>query len=255
MNLSNATDLIVNNKGVNEVRLNNNLVWTRLVTQDLLVHLDAGNSDSYGGSGTTWTDLQGNYNATLVNGPTYNSNSGSSFVLDGTNDYIRTTNFTSVLSSEIHTTELWIYPTNNGVLASYTSATTPSQNYHHSALELVSGKLEFGLWGGAILLVSSGPTETVSFNQWHQIVLTYDGTYCRGYIDGSLADTVTVTWDSPNVDRSLPFYMLIGSADNTSHGDGTYFNGKIGITRIYDRALSANEILQNFNANRSRYGI
>ena len=59
-----------------------------IVTDGLVFYVDAGNGDSYPGSGTAWSDLVGSNNGTLVNGPTYNSTNGGSFVFDGSNDYV-----------------------------------------------------------------------------------------------------------------------------------------------------------------------
>jgi hypothetical protein len=204
----------------------------------------------YSGSGTSLPDSSGNSRtATIVGSPTH---TGNYFTFDGTNDYFITPNIETPLSGENHTTECWVYPTNNGIIVTYVGQTNPFTNYHHSAIEIVSGNLEFGLWNGSGI-TSTGATSAISNNAWHQVVLTYDGTTCRGYLDGSLAGAVAVSWSSPHIDYATDFHMAFGAADITNQGDGTYYNGRMGLQRIYNRALSAEEIVNNFNATRLYY--
>jgi hypothetical protein len=158
------------------------------------------------------------------------------------------------MSGENHSTECWIYPTGNGVVVTYAGQANPLTAYHHSAIEIVSGNLEFGLWNSSGI-TSTGATSAISNNAWHQVVLTYDGTTCRGYLDGSLAGSVTVSWDSPHINSGSDMYMAFGVSDVTNQGDGTYFNGRFGAIRIYTGALTADEILQNYNATKGRFGL
>jgi hypothetical protein len=207
----------------------------------------------YSGSGTSLPDSSGNSRtATIVGSP---SHTGNYFTFDGTNDYFITPAIATALSGDTHSTECWIYPTNNGIIVTYVGQTNPFTNYHHSAIEIVSGNLEFGLWNGSGI-TSTGATSAISNNAWHQVVLTYDGTTCRGYLDGSLAGSVAVSWDSPHDGlgaEGTDFHMAFGAADITNQGDGTYYNGRMGLQRIYNRALSAEEIVNNFNATRLYY--
>jgi len=203
-------------------------------------------------SGTSLTDSSGNSRtATIVGSPTHTSNY---FTFDGTNDYFITPNIETPLSGENHTTECWVYPTNNGIVVTYVGQSNPFTAYHHSAIEIVSGNLEFGLWNGSGI-TSTGATSAISNNAWHQVVLTYDGTTCRGYLDGSLAGAVVVSWSSPHIDYATDFHMAFGASDITNQGDGTYFNGRFSTTRIYDRALSLDEIQENYQATKSAFGL
>jgi len=203
-------------------------------------------------SGTSLTDSSGNSRtATIVGSPSHTSNY---FTFDGTNDYFITPNIETPLSGENHTTECWVYPTNNGIVVTYVGQSNPFTAYHHSAIEIVSGNLEFGLWGGSGI-ISTGATSAISNNAWHQVVLTYDGTTCRGYLDGSLAGSVTVSWDSPHINSGSDMYMAFGVSDITNQGDGTYFNGRFSTTRIYNRALSLDEIQENYQATKSAFGL
>lgn len=213
-----------------------------IISENLLLHYNTFNTSSYNKTGNTIFDLTANgLDGTVSGSPSWNVNYFT-FV----NDYITTPNLAASLA-EIHSTEMWVYPTNNGVLLQANAQPTPNDSYHHSSVEIVAGKLEFGLWNGASI-TSTGPTSNISFNQWHQVVLTYDGTTVRGYLDGQFAGSVNVTWDSPEDDVPGSFYYNFGYRDFTSQGDGTDFDGRFGILRIYDVALTAGQVLRNFNA-------
>lgn len=243
----NATDIKFNGVSATKAFLNNNQIWpttSAVVTQNLLLHYNTFNTASYNGSGVTIIDISGNSrNGTITGSPTWTGNYFT-FV----DDYITTPNLSSLITSanETHSVELWVYPTNNGVLVQYNNSTSPNTSYHHSAIEIVGGNLEVGFWNGGIV-TSSGNIGAVSFNQWHQIVLTYNGSVCKGYIDGVYKGSVNVAWDSP-MNSSMAFYMNFGFADSTSQGDGTNFDGRFGIMRVYNSALTDAQILSNYNS-------
>ena len=243
----NATDIKFNGVSATKAFLNNNQIWpttSAVVTQNLLLHYNTFNTASYNGSGVTIIDISGNSrNGTITGSPTWTGNYFT-FV----DDYITTPNLSSLITSanETHSVELWVYPTNNGVLVQYNNSTSPNTSYHHSAIEIVGGNLEVGLWNGSAV-GSTGNIGAVSFNQWHQIVLTYNGSVCKGYIDGVYKGSVNVAWDSP-MNSSMAFYMNFGFADSTSQGDGTNFDGRFGIMRVYNSALTDAQILSNYNS-------
>jgi hypothetical protein len=242
-----ATSIRFNGNSATKAFLNNNQIWptTSTLAQNLLLEYNTFNTASYNGSGVTITDISGNSrNGTITGSPTWTGNYFT-FV----DDYITTPNLSSVITSanEVHSVELWVYPTDSGVLVQYNNSTSPNSGYHHSAIELVGGNLEVGLWGGSSPVVSTGNIGAVSFNQWHQIVLTYNGSVCKGYIDGVFKGSVNVSWDSP-MNSSMAFYMNFGFADFTSQGDGTNFDGRFGIMRVYNKALTDAEVLSNYNS-------
>ena len=222
------------------------------VENDLLLYYDAGIFASYSGSGSTINDLsKNNRHGTIVGSPAWTSN-----YFTFSNDYIITPDLDQVVTvgDEAHSVEAWVYPTNNGVIASYQGSGALNSGYHFSAIELVSGQVEFGLWNGTTI-TSTGPTGALTFNQWHQIVLTYNGhgSPVKGYIDGVYKGSVNVSWDSP-MNQSFPFYMNFGYQDLiTNQGDGTNFDGRFGIMRVYNKALTDAEVLQNYNATKTRY--
>ena len=239
---------IVFTKGINLIPI----IPTYTFTSDgLVLHYNTFNTSSYNGSGVTITDLSGNSrNGTITGSPTWTGNYFT-FV----DDYITTPNLGSVITSanENHSVELWVYPTDNGVLVQYNNTINPNASYHHSAIEIVGGNLEVGLWNGGTLS-STGNIGAVSFNQWHQIVLTHNGSVCKGYIDGVYNGSVNVSWASP-MDSSMAFYMNFGYRTVTNHGDGTDFNGRFGTMRVYNKLLTDAEVLNNYNSDKSKYGL
>ena len=244
----NATSIRLNGNSATKAFLNNNQIWpitSAVVTENLLLHYNTFNTSSYNGSGVTITDISGNSrNGTITGSPTW---TGNYFTFS--DDYITTPNLSSAIpiSNEVHSVELWVYPTDNGVLVQYNGTITPNESYHFSAIEIVGGNLEVGLWTGGGGLASTGNIGAVSFNQWHQIVLTYNGSVCRGYLDGVFKGSVNLTFQSP-MDDSLLFYMNFGYRTITSQGDGTDFNGRFGIMRVYNKALTDAEVLSNYNS-------
>ena len=230
---------------------------SNIVTADLVMHLDAGDVNSYSGSGTAVNDMtDNNLDAVLVGGVGFTD---YYWTLDGTDDYIRSANLYSTIGNpDTFSVGLWAYPTNTGVVLGITSSTTPSTGYFFSAIEFTNsgGKPlpEFGLWNGTSIVSDQG--SALEYNTWYHMVQTYNaGTNTmKGYINGAEVASATVIFNSPHDDSNTNHYLLFGaSATPTNQGDGTYYNGRMSEIRVYDRALSAADVLDNFNATRSRY--
>jgi hypothetical protein len=212
-----------------------------VIQKGLVLHYNTFNTESYNKTGTTIYDLtSNNLNGTITGAPAWNVN-----YFTFANDYITTANLAPSLT-EVHTCEVWIYPTGNGVVMQANAQPTPNASYHHSTIEIVSGNLEFGLWDGSGI-TSTGATSAISLNQWSQVVLTYNGSTVKGYLNGELVGSVNVVWDSPE-DSTGSFYYNFGYQDFTSQGDGTNFDGRFGIMRVYDVELSAPQVRKNYLA-------
>ena len=221
----------------------------RIVTDGLVLALDAGNTKSYPGSGTTWTDLSGNgNNGTLTNGPTYDSSNGGSIVFDGSDDY---SNFSSrILTNAVTAIScfMWIYPKSDGVVLAILGQSTINTGYHHSAIEIgSSGELRMSMWHGSL---TNRVNSTLSLNTWNNVGFTYAGTTLTGYLNGSNVGTTTFTWAKPS-----DIYFGIMSTEITNMGTSAYGDGNVSNVQVYNRALTAAEVTQNFNALRGRYGI
>jgi hypothetical protein len=216
------------------------------ITDNLLLYYDAGVLTSYSGNGTSIYDLSGNNRTGTIGG----SPDWSAGYFTFLNDYIITPDLDQIITvgDEAHSVEVWVYPTNNGVITSYLGTAVVDDNYHFSPIELVSGQVEFGLWNGTGI-TSTGPTGALTLNEWHQLVLTYGGhgTPVKGYIDGVLVgQTANMNFNSPMDDTTPQFRIAFGALDGTNQGDGSYFDGRVGVMRVYKKQLSADEVLRNY---------
>lgn len=207
------------------------------------MYLDAANIKSYPGSGTTWTDLSGNgNNGTLTNGPTYSSANNGSIVFDGTNDYVQTA----------YTTQL-----NNFSICSWFKSTAVSAGYFRIADKKYDTGFFFGsnnsltLWGGGVKTSGTFNSITLSNNAWHFLAMVRTGTSLTVYGDG-ITNTNTTVCGSGSIDSTA---LSIGGSINDGGAQRDWFTGSIAQVSIYNRALSAAEVSQNFNALRGRFGI
>ena len=213
------------------------------VSTGLQMYLDAGNSSSYPGSGTTWTSLSGSFTGTLGTGVTYSSSNGGVMNFSGA-----TTAFVSLSASSLASL------TNNFSVEAWYQ----SNNNHPEIIANGSGGNGFVLgyfstnptnwkttkYGVVDIYIGAIPQNTA----WHQVVLTYSSTtgtrvYVDGNLSGSSANTTNLYVGSST--------FSIGKGESTSY----MHNGSIGIVRFYNTVLSATDVSQNFSANRSRYGI
>jgi len=217
----------------------------------LILRYEIRDNDSYSGT-TTVTDLVANSNATLINGPTYSLNGYLNF--DGVNDHLFTdTSLNSKLSpvntSTIISCFVWIYPMDNGVILTEQGSTTIDFSWFDSQIEIVSGVIKFRVWPSLTGITSTIP---ISFNRWYYVGFTYDGTTLRGYINSQLAGTLNVARQTPfSAGRGL-FYTLAATT-STNLGDGTYARMKLGAFHVYNTALTGQQILNNYNSQKSNY--
>ena len=212
-----------------------------IVSTNIVLDLDASNTNSYSGSGTTWTDISGNSNdATLVNGPTFNSTHGGSIVFDGTNDSVTISGMSSFAPSAV-TFEVWFL---NTPASGYKGLIDKGRdNYEGYSLAASSSKVQWKARVGSSNEVALD-TEEYQDSVWTHAVGTYDGTDLKLYVDGVLKTTT----NSSGTLGSNSLGITIGSTN-----DNLYFDGRISQARIYSSALSASEVLQNFNATKTNY--
>ena len=222
----------------------------RTVTDGLVLCLDAGNRKSYPGSGTTWTDLSGRGNTgTLTNGPTYSSSNGGNIVFDGTDDYIsipHTTNFN--LAANNFTIEGWLYSYVESQTSVFVNKRTTVNNVRWIAIALQTNQIKF--WASSNNstwdISNAVPFGNISINTPYYFSVVRNGTSFTGYLN--TIPTSIATSSATIADNTS---NLILGADIDMHR----LNGSISNFRIYNRALSAAEIQQNFNALRSRFSI
>lgn len=218
----------------------------KIVTNGLVLALDAGNRFSYVSGSTTWTDITNNGNdGTLVNGPTFNTGSGGSIVFDGVDDYIDTTfkASTSIGNGNPFTISA-IFKTSN--LAQQMLIGCPDTPRFYIEVFNRSGVL-VNHWGIGNNNNSSTSTAVINLNQVYNYVATYDGNVAKGYLNGVLTDTDTIGSQSYNTN-----FLQVGKYTT---GLPLYLSGSIYTTQIYNRALTAQEVLQNYNATKTRFGL
>ena len=213
----------------------------KIVTDGLVLSLDAGNTKSYPGTGTTWFDKSGfSNNGTLTNGPTFNTGSLGSIVFDGTNDYVNCATNITLGSSFTINAFIYINLRSSGDIAGSWN------NPYRFLWRLDNSGYQVLAWnnGGPSNTVTG--TTIVSTGTWNYISVTYDGTNVKFYNNTVLTDTIAKSFSISNFTA-----MQVGA--NTY--DNVYFNGRIASTQVHNRALTQAEITQNFNALRGRFGI
>jgi hypothetical protein len=211
-----------------------------IVTSGLVLNLDAGNSLSYPGTGTTWTDLSGSNNGTITN-VTYTASPGY-FSFNGTSSRI---DFSSgITSGDYLTYETWVNPTSLSGYSVIANSNSWSTGYVH--FQFHSSSPSFDLYGGGDRV----STATYSLNTWYHLVAVYSNVShtLTFYTNGVLTNTIS---SIPSVTiANTPF--TIGAWN--SGGFSRFYNGKISTFRAYNIALDATQVLQNYNALKSRFG-
>jgi hypothetical protein len=218
----------------------------RIISDGLVLCLDAGNSKSYPGSGTTWNDLSGNNNnGTLVNGVGYAATDGGALSFDGSNDYI---SFNSLTTSSLGLTS-----SNGGTLSCWIKLTLLSRWTGVFVFWSTAGVCDFGwdintsnqlrIWKGSAATTSS----LLSYsNLWTNYVLVSNSSGTIFYINGNQFTTTSTSGNVPfNSGRNL---MFGNHWDNPIQGNSAQVS-------IYNKALTAQEIQQNYNALKGRFNL
>ena len=231
----------------------------KVVTDGLVLCLDATDKTSYSGSIhggvlSTWTDLGGSNNGTLNNGPTFDTGSGGSLVFDGSNDLIRPTANTLFNIREQITVTAWVKAAGSGHRRIVNKEESNATNDRPWSFNWTAGaKLQVG-FNDYDLNVESDTA--LSNNTWYHVGFTYDKDgggsdelkfYVNAVVDGT-ADYSTIldsTTKAPGIGAG---YIYNASPDSP-------FEGNIANVYIYSKELSSKEVLQNFNAQRGRFGV
>jgi hypothetical protein len=208
-----------------------------IVTSGLVMHLDAGNSSSYPGTGTTWTDLSGNgNNGTLTNGPTYSAADGGQIVFDGADDSVICGNAAS-LQVSTYTLEIWFKATNTN--SGYRGLLAKELAYGLFLFNNTLGAYDFS----STVFLSTGIN--AGDNTWRQAIVTMTSGGSRTiFVNASSV----ISGTGSVLGQGNP--VTVGSANNIQ-----FMSGSVAIARVYNRDLSAAEISQNFDANRGRFGL
>lgn len=230
----------------------------KIVTNGLVLFLDAAASRSYPGSGTTWIDVSPfKNNGTLSNGPIYSTTNFGSFSFDGIDDVVNFSNTSSLqfLNVSPYTLEAWVRPNTNPGTGNFTGIFDRESN-------TVNGRDGYNLF----FLGSTGTDtfftterftsdtntntsitvpQSESVNSWNHIVVTYDSSTLKIYRNGKFGNQ---TGSNGNITNTAKFLTIARRSSN-------YFNGSVACARVYNIALTADEVQQNFGALRGRFGL
>lgn len=214
-----------------------------IVTLDLTLYLDANDSNSYNGSGSTWNDLAGTAdNLTLVNSPTFTSGSPAYFTFNGINQYA-TNNTNNLVASTAYTKSVWFY------LNGYQDNNIFSGDGHFIYMgpqASIDKKIYCGHSDWPIFTAYPS-TGTINLNTWYHVALTFSTTNGMSlYINGVLDSTYTARKTA----RSGTGSVTIGA-----YTTGNLLNGRVSKVWCYNRELSSSEVAQNFNAHKGLYGL
>lgn len=226
-----------------------------IVTDGLVLNLDAGFTPSYPRSGTTWSDMGGSNNGTLTNGPTFNSDNGGNIVFDGTNDFV---------SSQVKNTP------NGQTMCSWikTTSVKSDKSYLGDASNTIVGDTRNSVWNG--FGVTNGKlnynnaskndnwrqynsNQSVNDGNWKYLSVTFNKStdIVSLYINGSLDSTYNNESSGGQYD---PWTFMGFNVIGRGYG-GDYFDGTISVVMVYDASLTSSEVLQNYNAQKERFGL
>ena len=223
----------------------------KIVSSGLVLCLDAANKVSYPGSGTVWRDLSGNNNTgTLTNGPTFNAGNQGSIVFDGTDDYINcgSPSILNSFSSGV-TCCVWIKSSSTNIYCGIVQKWYQSGFQGGYQMYISTGNvLSFAIGDNLSNYSATSGTTNVINGIWHYCVGTYDLSTIKVYVDTSLNGSVA---SSRSIVDSNNSTLYVGQDD---YSPSRRFNGNIAQVQVYNRALTATEILQNYNATKGRFG-
>jgi hypothetical protein len=219
----------------------------KIITDGLVLALDAANVKSYPGSGTSWVNLNGNNNnGTLTNGPTFDGGNGGSIVVDGVNDYIDFSD-SGLLPTVGLTVSTW-YKTS---VADKWLVDKAAGNLDSTGYKLISNSDgSLSCFVNATSVGTAAGFIAANAGRWMNIVFTWTpSTSIILYSQGTQLN-INTTSIPASINNPSANLRVAGRANNTD-----YWNGNVAQVFIYGRALSSDQVLQNFNATRSRFGV
>jgi len=229
--------------------LRTNGYWTSYVTP--LLSLDAGNTASYPGTGTVWTDIVGGNIFNLINNPTYSPSNGGRIQFNPTSGQYAQSS-TSLPDLNTWSVGVWHYYTGNNT---GTSPCIVSEVFTGGYINYILGNgsdsspnLETGFWAPGWQLTNNGYTLTP--NNWYYIVGTYDGDTLSLYVNNTLVESTSGINYNPQ--SSSAGIYLMSRWDNTPT---ELWGGYLATVDIYDEALDFTKVSSIFNSTKSRFGL
>ena len=219
----------------------------QIVTDGLVFCVDAAGKRSYPGTGTVWTDLVGENDGTLTNGPTFSAVNGGSLVFDGTDDYVTTSFGNGDAATDPKTYSIWVKPS-----IDIDVSTAEDVFFAQSFIDGISWRYIGGKFFYTDEIVSGIYTTftrlpgTFTPGVWYHFALALDGSYGNWYTNGSYIRQDA--YSAFTFTQNLVIGAQVAGGVNTKP-----LHGGIAMFSVYDRALSATEVLQNYNATRGRF--
>ena len=230
-----------------------------VVTDGLVLCLDAANPKSYISGSTSWRDMSGNTNnGTLVNGPIFNSDNGGSILFDGTNDYAKTNTTLNLSNTNKISIEVWLKftATPTQLIAEHSTNFNANNAFILDINELGgTGSFQFSDNGPGGYNISY---TTPNFNdgKWHCFTVVSDRSQSATnqvsiYADSEFNTILSPAYRSDISSNYSNYDLYLG----TRAGLSFFYSGSISNLKVYNRALSATEVQQNYNALKSRYNL
>ena len=242
-------------KQLSDSEVKQNYFGSPIVTDGLVFAVDANNIVSYPKSGTSWYNLTGSNIGTFINGPTFNQENGGSIRFDGTDDYVNVPTAVNLDLTSQGTVSVWINPTTvtqgnfAGLVARATGGAVNQQSYDLSWRQISNAFLAQICDGAGTYNQIFATLPTVA-NVWYNIVFTWNGSQLILYNNGVVIGTLTQTTNCQilNTDLTIGGYTYKGAG-----GSGEPFNGKIANVKLYNRGLTAAEVIQNYQSEQYRF--
>lgn len=229
----------------------------KIVTDGLVLCLDAADRNSYVSGSTVWRDVAGSNNGTLTNGPTFSTGSGGSIVFDGVDDLVICS--ASLQNATAFTIGMWLYNTDTNINHVMSQQPLASDGVNaHNQYSVESGKSFFTVYGATGNAYDNyyNVTPTFTTGSWFYQIYQWDSSHTmKMFLNGvQQSGTYEFLGTRPtSILNSFPFRIGLGA--RSGGGALFYFKGNISITQVYNRVLTPTEILQNYNAQKSRFGL
>jgi hypothetical protein len=222
-----------------------------IVTDGLVLCLDAADRNSYAGSGSTWYDLSGSGNDGTINGATFDGGNNGSFSFDSTDTVSFTGNIPSIGTGDF-AIETWVRLPNVTATSCWRAILSIGNGFQTSGgVTLYAPRFTSPTNTAVAILNTINPTiggiTNINDNNWHHIVLTRTSSTLFLYVDAFLENS---TVNTANITQTS---LIIGRDVNCST---TYFHGYITNIKIYqNKGLFSDEVTQNYNATKGRFGL
>jgi hypothetical protein len=215
----------------------------QIVTNGLVLALDAADRNSYVSGSTTWSDISGNGSIGTLTSASFSLNNGGSITFNGATGSASVTGVS--LQNDGGTISTWVYPNSVGYSGYVVSAVGANTNRYY----ITQTNANFSVLRGNPA-ASLTFTNSVTTNQWYNLTATWVSSSLSSsmstYLNGTFVGSVPITASGATTE------FAIGNFRNTA---GQVFSGSIAITQVYNRVLTATEIAQNYNAQKARFGL